>query len=372
MEPEEIAVVLTRASELHSKLSDAISFVVEESPSPSSSRITGLQNGDGPSELRSLAAIRDSLEVLEEQLESFKALQQQQRAERDAGLADIEESRRLFLKQLKEYRGRELEIVQEALAFAGGNVPEKDELPAQEYPPSEDGEPPQTPLLSIPNGRFGFGQGQNAAEEQRSRNQVFGFEVEEAQEEDGSEVDSTFEDEDFGDPESLIRAAVKSVNAMKNSMMRSRVFTFAFNAVRSSVAFLGRFVGQISGQVTGPPSKVVLIVVSTLVVLSLTDLGERRTKSVARVSRMPAHRSHQHHICNANGERSSQASSSKPANHVKKSESPSNSSVEGDKFTAGSNAKELEDDFPKCVVRERLELPFYQELQTPDVLNGRG
>ncbi|KAI5059389.1 hypothetical protein GOP47_0025708 [Adiantum capillus-veneris] len=353
MEPEEIAVVLTRASELHSKLSDAISFAVEESPS-SSSRLTVLPNGDGSSELRSLAAIRDSLEVLEEQLESLQALQQQQRADRDAGLAEIEESRRLFLKRLEDYRGRELEVVQEALAFAGGNVPDKDELPSQSYPPLEDGE---SPLVSIPRGREDF------HEEQRSRNQVFGFEVEEAQEDDGSEVDSTFEDEDYRNSDNLIRTAVKSVNAMKYSVMSSRAFAFVFNVVKSSVSFLRRFAGQISGQVTGPPSKVVLVVVSTFVVLSLTDLGERRTKSVARVSRMPAHRSHQHHNSNANGERGPHMTSSKFYHHVK---DPGSMPAEG------SEVRKEEDDFPRCVVRERLELPFYQELRSPDVLYGRG
>ncbi|MCO5575099.1 hypothetical protein L7F22_028896 [Adiantum nelumboides] len=368
MEPEEIAVVLSRASELHSKLSDAISFVVEESPSASSSRISGLPNGDGSSELRSLGAIRDSLKVLEEQLESLQALQQQQRADRDAGLAEIEESRRLFLKHLNDYRGRDLEVVQEARAFAGGNVPDKDELPAQGYPPLEDGE---SPLVSIPRGRYGSGQIQDFHEEQRSRSQVFGFEVEEGQEDDGSEVDLTFEDEDDRDSDNPIRAVVKSVNAMKNSMISSRPFAFFFSAVKSSVSFLGRFVGQISGQVTGPPSKVVLIVVSTLVVLSLTDLGERRTKSVARVSRKPAHRSHQHQFLNATSEKGSRLNSSKVYS-TKEPDLSRGMPAVGSGFTAGSDERKVDDDFPKCVVRERLELPFYQELQTPDVLHGRG
>ena len=33
-----------------------------------------------------------------------------------------------------------------------------------------------------------------------------------------------------------------------------------------------------------------------------------------------------------------------------------------------------EDDeyFPKCIVRERIELPFYKDLQAPDILYGRG
>lgn len=376
MEPEEIAVVLARASELHSKLSDAISFVVQDapSPSPSSSRIQDLQNGDGSSELRSLASIRDALEVLEEQLESLQALQQQQRADRDAGLAEIEESRRVFLKQLKDYRGRELEIVQEALAFAGGSVPDKDELPSSGYTYIDDDETSQTPLVSLPSGMSGRGQRQDLHEGQQTRNEMFGFEVEEVQEE-GSEGDSTFGDDDERDPGSLIGAAVRAANAVRNTVASSGAFASALNAVKSSVALLGRLVGQISGQVTGPSSKVVLIVVSTLAVLSLTDLGERRTKSVARVSRMPAHRSPQHHICGLMTESSSQAKTAKFHSHGTKDNSPQEPvkpSVQGENLVTGSQYKKSEDDFPNCVVRERLELPFYQELQTPDILHGRG
>lgn len=383
MEPEEIAVVLARASELHSKLSDAIGSFADDA---SSSARKDLQNGDSTAEARGLAAIRDALEVLEEQLESLQALQQQQRAERDAGLAEIEESRRVFLTRLKDYRGRELEIVQESLAFAGGSVPDKDDLPPPGYPAINDDEFSQAPLvLTTPSRTSGPGQRQGMLQEQQDRSEVFDFEVEEAQEdEEVSEGDLAFQFEDNKDPNSLIGAALNVANAVKNSVKNSGAFASALNAVKSSVALLGQLVGKITGQVTGPSSKVVLIVVSTLAVLSLTDLGEKRTKSVSRVSRTPGHRSHHHHISDllseSSSQQSGQADSEKsPAGcgHSAKKEPPQALAVEkptvwDENFVTSNPVKKLEDDFPKCVVRERLELPFYQELQTPDVLYGRG
>lgn len=113
MEPDEIGVVLARASELHAKISDAIeralksefllstgggrspkqgdSAAAEIPPSsPTSgsdqggyggkestqqrrlSESDGVERGDGSAEARSLGSIRDALEVLEEQLESLQ------------------------------------------------------------------------------------------------------------------------------------------------------------------------------------------------------------------------------------------------------------------------------------------------------------
>ena len=95
MEPEEISVVLSRASELHLKLADAIALVSRSSlPSHSPSSISSpssfafhssssssipssescIQNGyhTGASELQSLVSVRDALHVLEQQLESLQ------------------------------------------------------------------------------------------------------------------------------------------------------------------------------------------------------------------------------------------------------------------------------------------------------------
>eukprot|EP01018_Ginkgo_biloba_P032126 Gb_32173 [translate_table: standard] len=54
--------------------------------------------------------------------------------EREATLADLDESRRILLKKLKEYRGTELEVIQEACAFAGEPVEQMDDLLLPPYP----------------------------------------------------------------------------------------------------------------------------------------------------------------------------------------------------------------------------------------------
>lgn len=367
MEPEEIAVVLSRASELHSKLSDTIH------------RLPDLPNGPSntaSAELQSLASVRDALELLEEQLDALQVLQQQQRAERDAGLAAIEESRRVLLRRLNEHTGRELEVIQEALAFAGGTVPEKEDLPLPPYPKIYDEESPQVRPVSVPS-RGSRPEGRSEmGEEQQDRSEVLDFEVEDAQEDDeGSEGDFEYEEE--REPDSLIGVAVNAANAVKTS----GAFAFVVPSVKSSVSFLGSIVEKVTGQVTGPSSKVLLIVVSTLAVLSLTDLGERRRKSVSRVSKTPAHRSqhhHHHHIAAAqlNGQADCVKSPHAECSPHAKDEPSHTSKVEppapDEQSPKKSMKMNLGDEFPKCVVRERLELPFYQELQTPDVLYGRG
>jgi hypothetical protein len=108
MEPDEIGVVLARASELHAKISDAIeralksevlintggrspkdgesgdnpagsptsahlgSYGGKESQQRRMSESDGGERGESSAEARSLGAIRDALEILEEQLESLQ------------------------------------------------------------------------------------------------------------------------------------------------------------------------------------------------------------------------------------------------------------------------------------------------------------
>lgn len=77
-----------------------------------------LQEEDLFAETRSLNAIRNALEVLENQLYFLHTLQLQQRADKDAALMRLEESRLMLLRRLREHRGRDLTVIQEALAFA--------------------------------------------------------------------------------------------------------------------------------------------------------------------------------------------------------------------------------------------------------------
>eukprot|EP01018_Ginkgo_biloba_P004321 Gb_29928 [translate_table: standard] len=167
MEGEEIEAVLERAWDLHDKISDAIHTLSKShfinsirksnsSPNPSSfspqdrwvKNEPGIEkNGLGSftphhrqpihngtpitaecgnympeedrfAETRSLNAIRNALEVLEDQLQFLHTLQLQQRAERDSSLIHLEESRLMLLRRLKEHRGTQWNVIQEAFAFA--------------------------------------------------------------------------------------------------------------------------------------------------------------------------------------------------------------------------------------------------------------
>lgn len=123
MEPAEIAVVLARASDLHSNLNDAIL----RTSAPDSDA------ADAFAHARTLAAIRDAFLSLQDHLDSLQALQKQQKAERDEVLAEIEESRKILIGRMKEYNGSEWEIIDEAHAFVGEPVQRKDELVLPPY-----------------------------------------------------------------------------------------------------------------------------------------------------------------------------------------------------------------------------------------------
>lgn len=61
-------------------------------------------------------------------------MQQNHRYEREAALAEIEYSRNMLLDKLKEYKGEELEVIQEASAFAGETVEHNNDLLLPPYP----------------------------------------------------------------------------------------------------------------------------------------------------------------------------------------------------------------------------------------------
>lgn len=144
METDEIIMVLGQASKLHVKIEDAIERVLQHGTEingeNAASAVDGDQGGranggkfsqsevgvDGAMEARSLSSIRDALEVLEDQLDCLQILQQQQQADREAALSDLEESKRIFSERLRRHQGREWEVVHEALAFAGEPVVEND------------------------------------------------------------------------------------------------------------------------------------------------------------------------------------------------------------------------------------------------------
>ncbi|KAG8368286.1 hypothetical protein BUALT_Bualt15G0029500 [Buddleja alternifolia] len=62
-----------------------------------------------------------------------QALQQQQWYEKEAALAEIEHSQKKLLKELKEYKGKDFEVIHEAIAFAS-ETEDKNDLLLPPYP----------------------------------------------------------------------------------------------------------------------------------------------------------------------------------------------------------------------------------------------
>ncbi|KAJ8621639.1 hypothetical protein MRB53_030168 [Persea americana] len=141
MEMDEIEALLEKIWDLHDKLSDAIlsisrshflssvkTLIPKSNPNPPSSSSSGFvfakefRSSDvdtAISEARSLNSIRTALENLEDQLEFFHTVQTQQRAERDAAIARLEQSRIVLAMRLADHHGKKYKVIEEAMAFVG-------------------------------------------------------------------------------------------------------------------------------------------------------------------------------------------------------------------------------------------------------------
>ncbi|XP_009801317.1 plastid division protein PDV1 [Nicotiana tabacum] len=159
MEVYEIEAVLEKIWDLHDKLSDAIHSVSrahflnsvksrsksddnfynhrskkkpdlnsDENPNNGDQVKTGYvfvkefrvdDDDNAVHEAKSLNAIRTALEHLEDQLEFFHTVQNQQRAERDAALARLEQSRIILAMRLAEHQGKNYKFIEEALSLVG-------------------------------------------------------------------------------------------------------------------------------------------------------------------------------------------------------------------------------------------------------------
>ncbi|WJX16616.1 hypothetical protein P8452_06621 [Trifolium repens] len=149
MQMEEVEAILEKIWDLHDKLSDAIHSISRSHFLTSIKTLTNSShnqndtvatqttpdgNGfvfvkefrpqcdevdDAVHEAKSLNAIRTALENLEDQLEFFHTIQTQQRVERDAAIARLEQSRIVLAMRLTEHRGKKYKVIEEALAFVG-------------------------------------------------------------------------------------------------------------------------------------------------------------------------------------------------------------------------------------------------------------
>ncbi|XLU92616.1 hypothetical protein S245_006968 [Arachis hypogaea] len=140
MEEEGIGLVFARATELRLKISNCIHTAT--ATATTSNHAPPTLNGPSPSAADDdddeatdrLLKICDALETLETQLASLQVLQQQQRYERETALADIESSRKVLIDKLKEYKGKELDVIHEASIFASETVETNNDLLLPPYP----------------------------------------------------------------------------------------------------------------------------------------------------------------------------------------------------------------------------------------------
>ncbi|KAL9237393.1 hypothetical protein vseg_011947 [Gypsophila vaccaria] len=146
MSIEEVESILEKIWDLHDKFSDAIHSISRTHFVNSTKSIKnpqffkhkpyfsdqidaqneGKSNGfvfvkeiSDISEAKSLNSIRTALENLEDQLEFFHTVQVQQRAERDAALARLEQSRIILALRLAEHHGKKYKVIDEAINFVG-------------------------------------------------------------------------------------------------------------------------------------------------------------------------------------------------------------------------------------------------------------
>ncbi|CAF1706268.1 hypothetical protein Bca4012_005061 [Brassica carinata] len=162
MEDEEgIGLILARATELRLKITDCIessstavsddghggggnelSFPGEgkkdETIANQDKDFDSISSGDVEEEEEEadeqLLRIRDALESLESQLASLQNLRQRQQYEKQVALSEIDYSRKVLLEKLKDYKGKELQVLREASTFAGERVDYQNDLLLPPYP----------------------------------------------------------------------------------------------------------------------------------------------------------------------------------------------------------------------------------------------
>jgi hypothetical protein len=330
MEPDDIGVVMTRANELHASICDAIDRVASQSRFHGSSPFAapddvpqldaGVFSSSTDEEVRSLEGIREALEVLETQLESLQSVQQQQRLRKDAALAELEESRRVLLLRLKEHEGREMQVVEEAMTFAGEPVKKTDDLPLPPYLH------PVSPSLYSESPVF------------RSAKPSLAKQLDER----GSFNSSLF----------LVDETASETEA--GNTMGNPAEMQAEQATSPPAGGLSRaFTGMLN--FTGKTLLVVVSVVAYLAVSEWNRSGREREKEAKLQASVPV---------------PSQA----PAATAATGEEEGKGRAKAESvLECPAGYKQIEDEgVVKCVVKERVELPFPRGLDTPDVLHGRG
>lgn len=287
MEEEGIGLVLARATELRLKINNCIQ-------KPTSSPNGLLEDDEDEDATDRLLNICDALEALETQLSSLQVLQQQQRYEREIALAEIENSRKVLINKLKEYKGKDLEVIHEASTFASETVEPNNDLLLPPYPTR----PPYSMSLDkqylsqIPSvnksGRNGLITLDNVIDAKKNPN-----EKEQNHVEDGA----------------------------KNSRKGLRFFITS-------------------------AAKAVVTVIGVVSILSMSGFGPNLLKTRWNVQRR------HHRLENENGR--------------------STSENKGDGQCPPGRVLVLENGEARCLVKERVEIPFSAVAATPDINYGCG
>lgn len=320
MEPDDIGVVMSRASELHASICDAIDRVAQSRFSGNGSlHVFADEEDEVPEsstegEMRSLEGIREALEVLETQLESLQSVQQQQRIQKDAALAELEESRRVLLLRLKEHDGREMQVVEEAMTFAGEPVKKTDDLPLPPYlHPVSPSTYCESPVFRSNKGTEKPNLARQLDEHRRSFNSSL-FLVEESPSPDPEPLNPT------------APARTESMHLEHETTPPSGGFSRAFTGLLS-------FTG-----------KTLLVAVSVVAFLAVSEFNLNRRKQKGPLEEV------------------------EPKPKPQPVQQPVAPILE-----CPAGYKRIEDDgIVKCIVKERVELPFPRGISTPDVLHGRG
>ncbi|KAI4342369.1 hypothetical protein MLD38_027007 [Melastoma candidum] len=145
MEEEGIGLVLSRATELRLKISNCVHKATPSFASREVESVVGDGNDDDEGEAtvtgaaeaeaeERLLSIWDAFEAVESQLSSLQMMRQNHRYEREVALSEIDFSRKMLLDKLKDYKGRDLEVIQEASAFAGDDAEHDTSLLLPPYP----------------------------------------------------------------------------------------------------------------------------------------------------------------------------------------------------------------------------------------------
>eukprot|EP01018_Ginkgo_biloba_P000504 Gb_29074 [translate_table: standard] len=341
METEEIVMVLDRASELHKKLDDAIDRSIkadiEIHRTKTGPRVEGneedcvhedelSQVGEGAVEARSLSSIRDALDVLEDQLDCLQILQQQQQAEKEVALADLEESRRILLERLRDHHGKEWEVVHEALAFAGEPVDEREDLPLPSYP------------MLLPDNPSFAGQEKEPCKYYddpdyfRENNPMKLLAL---TEENDEELVSEVEDCQICEEEIHDAYVQKNKTKLKG----------AFRAVCQNIQRLGKPVGHAFALA----AKTALVAASVATIVALSNARQNK-KSKESILQVPI----------------------APSSEVPSFEQPGKGIPLIEQKCPARIVMMSDDDAQKSVVKECIELHSQEEVKVPDVLHGLG